>query len=204
MSQMTHYQELTIIPDPDIAPYFIWRKLFTQLHIALAEIKNKHGIESIGVSFPDYHYDKKGKSSKLGLKLRVFAPSQQDLETLNLDDWLSRLTDYLHVKSIQEVPADKPKTYVSVHRYRFKPVEVQAQALAKKLSIGYEEAMATVAKRKPEMPLPFIQMHSQTNDSDYRLKVLQRSCSESKSGVFNVYGMNGMKDSVTVPHWSLN
>ena len=64
-SSLTHYCELTIIPDPDIAPYFIWSKLFTQLHIALAEMKNKHDIESIGVSFPDYHYDdKKEKSSK--------------------------------------------------------------------------------------------------------------------------------------------
>lgn len=77
MSQMTHFQEITIIPDPEIAPYFIWSKLFTQFHIALAEMKNEHGIESIGVSFPDYHYDEKGKSSKLGLKLRVFAPSQK-------------------------------------------------------------------------------------------------------------------------------
>lgn len=200
MSQMTHYQELTIIPDPDIAPYFIWRKLFTQLHIALAEIKNKHGIESIGVSFPDYHYDKKGKSSKLGLKLRVFAPSSDELVKLQINKWLSKLTDYVEIGFIEEVDKNV-KSHVSVHRYRFKPVEVQAQALAKKLSIGYEEAMATVAKRKPEMPLPFIQMHSQTNDSDYRLKVLQQSCSEPKSGLFNVYGMNGMKDSVTVPHW---
>ncbi|MGP4971067.1 type I-F CRISPR-associated endoribonuclease Cas6/Csy4 [Psychrobacter aquimaris] len=201
MSHMTHYCELTIIPDPDIAPYFIWRKLFNQIHIALAELKSKHGIESIGVSFPDYHYDKKGKSSKLGLKLRVFAPSQQDLETLNLDDWLSRLTDYVHIKAVKEVPKDKVTSPVSVHRYRFKPVEVQAQTLAKKLSITYEEAMMTVVKRKPEMPLPFIQMHSQTNDSDYRLQVLQRSCSKPKSGLFNVYGMNGMRNSVTVPHW---
>lgn len=200
MSQMTHYQEITIIPDPDIAPYFIWRKLFNQVHIALAEMKNKHGIESIGVSFPDYHYDKKGKSSKLGLKLRVFAPSSDELVKLQINNWLNKLTDYVEIGFIEEVDKNV-KSHVSVHRYRFKPVEVQAQALAKKLSIGYEEAMATVAKRKPEMPLPFIQMHSQTNDSNYRLKVLQQSCSEPKPGLFNVYGMNGMKDSVTVPHW---
>jgi len=204
MSQMTHYQEITLIPDPDITSYFIWSKLFTQLHIALADIRNNHGIESIGVSFPDYHYDKKGKSSKLGLKLRVFAPSQEALETLNLDKWLDRLTDYIHVKGIKEVPMDKVTGHVSVHRYRFKPAEVQAQTLSEKLSISYEDAMATVAKRKPEMPLPFIQMRSQTNNSNYRLKVLQRSCNEAKAGQFTVYGMNGMKDSVTVPHWLAN
>lgn len=200
-TSLTHYQAITIIPDPDIAPYFIWSKLFTQLHIALADVKNEHGIESIGVSFPDYHYDEKGKSSKLGLKLRVFAPSQKDLEILNLDKWLDRLTDYVHVKGIEKVPTDKVTGYVSVHRYRFKPIEVQAQTLSDKLKVSYDEAMTTVAKRKSEMPLPFIQMRSQTNNSNYRLQVLQRPCEEAKDGSFNVYGMNGMRDNTTVPHW---
>ncbi len=197
---LTHYQEITIIPDPEIAPYFIWSKLFTQLHIGLADVKNKHDIETIGVSFPDYHYDSKGKSSKLGLKLRVFAPSQQDLETLNLNDWLSRLTDYVHIKRINEVN-DKATGYVSVHRYRFKPIEVQAQTLAAKLKISDEGAMAIVTKRKPELALPYIQMRSQTNNSNYSLRILQRLCNEATVGSFNVYGINGMRDHVTVPHW---
>ena len=95
---LTHFQEITIIPDPDIAPYFIWSKLFTQLHIALADVKNKHNIHSIGVSFPDYHYDsQKKKSSKLGLKLRVFAPSQKDLETLKFGTEISWCDDRYHI-----------------------------------------------------------------------------------------------------------
>ena len=148
---LKYFQELTIIPDPDITPYFIWSKLFTQLHIALADSKNQHDIDRIGISFPDYHYDKKGKSSKLGLKLRVFAPNQKDLATLNLDKWLDKLTDYVHIKGIKDVPLDKAMGYVSVHRYRFKPVEVQAQSLAEKLAIGFDEAMVTVNKRKSEI-----------------------------------------------------
>ncbi len=198
---MKYYQELTIIPDPEIAPYFIWSKIFSQIHIALAEMKNKHDTSSIGVSFPDYHYDEKGKSSKLGLKLRIFAPSQKDLETLNHDKWLDRLTDYVHVKRIKEVPMDKVKSYVSVHRYRFKPVEVQAQTLSDKLVISYEDAMVTVDKRTSEKSVPYIQMRSQTNQSNYRLRILQQSCDKSKAGSFNTYGMNGMEGHATVPHW---
>ena len=163
--------------------------------------KNEHDVESIGISFPDYHYDKKGKSSKLGLKLRVFAPSQKALEMLNLDKWLERLTDYVHVKGIKAVPIDKATSHVSVHRYRFKPVDVQAQTLAEKLSISYDEAMVIVAKRKPEMALPYIQMRSETNQSHYLLKILQQPRGEAKAGRFTVYGMNGMSDQVTVPHW---
>lgn len=199
---MDYFQEITLIPDPEIAPYFIWSKLFAQLHIALADVKNEQGIDSIGVSFPDYHYDdKKEQSSKLGLKLRVFAPNQTDLETLNLAKWLDRLNDYVHIKGIKEV-GDKATGYVSVHRYRFKPIDVQAESLANKLSVSYEEAMVTVAKRAPEKLLPYIQMRSETNQSNYRLRVLQLPCDTPKAGSFNTYGMNGMSDHVTVPHWN--
>ena len=200
---MNYYQEITLIPDPDIAPYFIWSKLFTQLHIALAEVKNEHGIDSIGVSFPDYHYDdKKEQSSKLGLKLRVFAPSQKDLETLNLAKWLDRLTDYVHIKGSKEVPMDKATSHVSVHRYRFKPIEVQVESLAKKIKISSDEAMAIVAKRKAELKLPFIRMFSESNKTHYPLQILQQTSEEQVIGRFNVYGMNGMTGCVTVPHWT--
>ena len=199
---LNYFQEITIIPDPDIAPYFIWGKLFTQLHIALADVKNNHKIDAIGISFPDYHYDDKNEqSSKLGLKLRVFAPNQKILETLNLDNWLSRLTDYVHVKGIKDVPRDKIMGYVSVHRYRFKPIEVQAQTLADKLKVSYEEAMAIVVKRKAELKLPFIRMFSESNKTHYPLQILQQPSEEDVTGGFNVYGMNGMRDNVTVPQW---
>ena len=201
MSKLTHYQEITLIPDPDISPYFIWQKLYTQLHIALAEVKNKHGIESIGVSFPNYHYDDKNEqSSKLGQKLRVFAPSQADLEKLNLNHWLSRLTDYVHIKSIAEV-GNKATGYLVVKRYRFKPVEVQANSLAEKLSIGYDEAMAIVAKRRSELKVPYINLKSETNDVSYRLSILQQPVDSPTEGAFNTYGLNTMSTEVTVPHW---
>lgn len=200
-NQLTYYQELTILPDPDISPYFIWQKLYTQLHIALADIKNKHGIDSIGVSFPEYHYDdEKEKSSKLGHKLRVFAPRQADLETLDLNNWLSRLTDYVHIKSISEV-GGKANGYVVVKRYRFKPIEVQAQTLAEKLGVSYEDAMVTVKKRKPEMKVPFINMKSETTEVLYRLSILQKVVDSPVEGSFNTYGLNTMTTDVTVPHW---
>lgn len=198
---MKYYQEITIIPDPEITAYFIWSKLYNQLHIALADVKNTHGIKSIGVSFPDYHFDsKQGRSSKLGNKLRVFAPNKEDLTKLDLNKWLDRLTDYVHIKPIKDVP-DKVESYVSVHRYRFKPVEVQAQTLAEKLGISLEDAIETVAKRTPEKPVPYVRLTSETNKSPYLLKVLQQPADEPKSGLFNAYGMNGMRKKVTVPHW---
>ena len=198
---LTHYQEITIITDPEISAYFIWSKLFTQLHIGLADIKNKHDIDSIGVSFPDYHYDDRNeKSSKLGLKLRVFAPSKKDLETLNLDKWLTRLTDYVHIKGVKEV-GNKATGYVSVQRYRFKPIDIQVKSLSNKMGVSTEEALAIVAKRKAELKLPFIRMYSESNKTHYPLQILQQPSQEQVSGKFNVYGINGMSNAVTVPQW---
>lgn len=200
MTHLTHYQEITLLPDSDIGPYFIWGKVFTQLHIALADIKNKQGVQSIGVSFPDYHYDKSGKTSKLGNKLRVFATTQDDLVKLDLEKWLGRLMDYVHIKSIKEVPADI-KGYVTVQRYRFRPKDLQAQSLSRKLGISLSDAISTVEKREPEKQLPFIQLSSITNKTPFQLKVLQQSAEESSKGDFNSYGMNGMSGSTTVPAW---
>ena len=200
---MKYYQEITLLDSDEKSIYEIWSEVYMQLHIALADVKNKCDIDTIGVSLPNYRYEeKKGQVfAMLGNKLRIFAQSQKDLETLNLDKWLERLTDYVHAKGIKEVPMDKVKSHVSVHRYRFKPVEVQAQTLSDKLQVGYDEAMAIVAKRKSEMALPFIQMRSQTNNHNYQLKVLQQPCTEANAGSFNTYGMNGMSSQVTVPHW---
>ena len=198
---MNYYQEITLI-DGDKKLYEIWSDVFNQVHVALSDIKNKHNIKSIGVSFPSYRYEEKNSQTfaMMGNKLRVFAPSQKDLETLNLNDWLSRLTDYVHIKGIKDV-GDKATGYVSVHRYRFKPINIQAQTLSEKLKVSYEEAMVTVAKRKNEMAVPYIQMRSQTNNSNYRLRVLQLPCDQPKVGSFSVYGINGMSDAITVPHW---
>ena len=73
-----------IIPDPEIAPYFIWSKLFTQFHIALAEMKNDHSIDSVGKSafLTIIMTMKRVNHPSLVVKLRVFAPSKEDLETL--------------------------------------------------------------------------------------------------------------------------
>ena len=62
-NQPMFYQEITILTDPEISPYFIWSKLYTQLHIALADLHNKQGIDSIGVSFPNYKFEKKGEKT---------------------------------------------------------------------------------------------------------------------------------------------
>ena len=91
---MKFYQEITLIDQAEISPYFIWSKLYAQLHIALAEQKNIEDKVSIGVTFPQYIYEEKGDDEKskvnLGKKLRLFSESESDLKKLDLRKWLER------------------------------------------------------------------------------------------------------------------
>lgn len=205
---MTYYQEITILPDPEISPYFIWSKLYTQLHIALADLKNKHGIEHIGVSFPHYKYeerkdDKTGKVktfATLGDKLRIFAPEQEQLQQLDLSKWLDRLTDYIHIKPIKPVPTHTQ--YLCVQRYRSKDPEKVISNFAKFKQISIEDARLHCAQYKQtDYPYPFIQLRSLSNEVDYRLSICQKETNQPVNGVFNVYGINTMTHQVTVPHW---
>jgi CRISPR-associated endonuclease Csy4 len=202
-NQPMFYQEITILTDPEISPYFIWSKLYTQLHIALADLHNKQGIDSIGVSFPNYKFEKKGEKTfaTLGDKLRIFSPTDADLKALNIDQWLERLTDYLHIKSIKPVPNDTG--YVTVRRYRGKSLERKAKDYAKYKGISFEDAMAfCLANRTASDNIyPFIQLTSQDNGHEYRLSILQEPAEQPMIGSLNTYGINNTSHHVTVPQW---
>ena len=58
---MDWYQEITLIDQDEISPYFIWSKVYTQLHIAFAEHSNEQGRISFGVSFPQYRMNEQKK-----------------------------------------------------------------------------------------------------------------------------------------------
>ena len=200
---MKYYQEITLLDSDEKSIYEIWSEVYMQLHIALADVRNKHAIDTIGVSLPNYRYEeKKGQTfAMLGNKLRVFAPSQKDLETLHLDNWLERLTDYVHVKRINEV-GDKAKGHVVVRRYRHKNVLKQAEAFAEHKGITLEAALIHCAKYKQDnKPYPYINLRSISNNQPYILSIIQEMVDNEVKGSFNSYGINNAADTVTVPHW---
>lgn len=200
---MNVYQELTILPDEEISPYFLWSNVFKQVHIALADAHNKNGIKNIGVSFPNYRFEKKDEKlfGALGNKLRLFAISESELEILNLTKWLERLADYVHIKSITHVP-DVTEHRV-VRRYNFKGVEQQARRFAKHKGISFDDALAHCKEHKDSSKrYPFIQLFSEENQIPYRVYIQQFEAEKAQSGTFNTYGINNASgEGVTVPHW---
>lgn len=215
---MRFYQEITLIKTPDISPYFIWRKLYTQLHLAMVEQQNPDKTVDIGVSFPGYQcFEKNGKAfTVLGDKLRVFAKDEQQLEQLDLQKWLARLTDYVHIQSIHAVPSEASQSLV-VSRYQ--PVANLARVtrrLAKRKGISFEEAQQLQNKRFAEehnislkqaqdhyenpilKDLPFIKMKSLSQGRDYSLHINQKTVDHEMAGSFSTYGLSITS---TVPHW---
>ena len=200
---MKFYQEITLIDQAEISPYFIWSKLYTQLHIGLAEIKDVNEKVNIGISFPKYIYEQGDETQKskvhLGNKLRIFAETQADLEKLNISKWLERLTDYLHITSIREVPEAKISGYATYSR---KQVKTNAERLArhrvKRGDIGFDEALARYSNVVTTTDLPYIQMKSLTSDKSFKLFIEKKLTDKSETQVFSTYGLSSVS---TVPEF---
>lgn len=60
---MEYYQEITLLPCAEVSLAFLWTKVFTQLHIAFADEKNKSGHNPYAVSFPEYRETDLGEKS---------------------------------------------------------------------------------------------------------------------------------------------
>lgn len=206
---MKFYQEITLIDQAEISPYFIWSKAYMQLHLAFVEQKNSDERISFGVSFPQYQFDLDNKKIGLGGKLRIFASSKSELETLDIRKWFNRLEDYLHITSIRDVPS-KVLGY-STYRYQRpkgesrlqKDIKKHAQYWSKKHNISYEEALKRYKNRKTKpVNLPYIQMESLEREQRFKMFIEKTSVIEPSSlGSFTTYGLSSGKVRSTVPEF---
>lgn len=164
---MEYYQEITLLPCAEVSLAFLWTKVFTQLHIAFADEKNKSGHNPYAVSFPEY------RETGLGEKIRVFAEAQE-LERLNLFKVLGRLLDYVHCTSIRKVPERKVqerKTYAIYSRYQPEgSIRVKAKRYAKRHpGVTIEEAARLLQGKRKSVRLPYIQMKSLSRGGTFSL-----------------------------------
>lgn len=212
---MNYYQEITLLPDADIALGFLWQNVFQQVHIALVEHKVSSNQSMVAVGFPDYRQ----AQFPLGNKLRLFAKDQATLEKLALQQWLTRLEDYVHIKGIKPVPSDV--THVSFVRKQVKSPErierdMQQKAVLWAAKSGHSpaECLLELEKSKPTVQcrLPFVYLHSQQTkqrspekNSKFPLFIEMLQQSEPHHGVFDCYGLsskrNGQSALATVPHF---
>jgi len=195
---MIYYRELTLIPQVEISKYFIWTKIYAQLHLALVEMKDSEEKIPIGISFPEYRYEPEN-GGHLGNKLRVFAQDEATLERLNLSSWFSRLSDYIHSTGIREVPSNRGIKYAQYSRYHVKGgPEKLARRRAKRHKMSLEEAANYYQGERYLNNLPYIQLKSLTTQQSFRLCIEKRECSELIEEGFGTYGLSS---SSTVPEF---
>ena len=200
---MNFYQEITLIDHVEISAYFIWSKLYGQLHLAFVEQKDESNQVAFAVSFPQYQYDLEKKKITLGKKIRIFAKTREALMVLNLNHWLARLTDYVELKQIEEVPKDV-SGYAIYQRHQVKSnPERLARRYAKRHNVSYEEALGIYQSMDMQRTnLPYVQMKSLSKDQSFRL-FIEKKIVDSKSveASFTTYGLNSKETAFTVPEF---
>lgn len=184
---MNYYIELTLLPDSETSLYFLWEKVYQQLHLAFATIKNDQLNSPIGVAFPRYDLEK----YQLGEKLRLFAETDNLLERLNAKQWLANLSDYVHLTSIKPVP-NKIKKYGSFYRVYAKSYVNRAKRRAKLANISIEQALHFFADRDDQWRThtPYLHLKSHTNGERFRLFIGYLEQPKSNQAVFSCYGLS--------------
>lgn len=210
---MNYYQDITLLPDADIALGFLWQKIYQQVHIALVEQKIDDQRSAIAVGFPDYG----SKGFPLGAKLRLFAKDKQLLEQLNIAGYLSRFDDYVHIKSMQQVPEQVAHTTFIRQQVKGQAridsdMQQKAKRWAEKSGQSLADCLAQLEKTKPsaDSKLPFIWLESQETKAQnpersarFPLFIKQLLSDQPKEGEYSCYGLSLAKTGqiATVPHF---
>lgn len=211
---MKYYLDITLLPEADITLGFIWQKVYQQVHIALVENKVGGNESAIAVAFPLYG----DNSFPLGNKLRLLAEDESQLTMLNINRWLNRLEDYVHIKSIKPVP--ETVTQVCFVRQQVKgegriekDMQSKAKHWSKKSGQSLDVCLLALEKSKPKAndSLPFIWLESQetkqrnTSSNKFPLFIKKVDVAKQQTGVFNCYGLSANHNSegklVSIPQF---
>ncbi len=191
---MKHYIDITLLPSDDIGVHFLWSKVMMQVHLALVEVQGDDKKVPIAVSFPQYRRKLAGNSAFIGNKLRLLAPCEADFARLNINQWLNRLEDYVHIKAMSQVPAgiDKYESFSLprklgspdglIRRRMKRHQETLAQATAH--FAGFQMDPAVKA-------LPSIKLKSLQGGDEFNMAIKQSKAEKTTEVLrFNTYGFN--------------
>lgn len=185
---MNHYIEITLRPDAEVGLGFIWQKVYQQIHLALVEVKDADEKVNVGVSLPKYG----SKTFPLGDTVRLFGNMPEDLKALRLDHWLGRLSDYVAMTGIREVP-QHIENHVCFRRKQpkmdfMKRVEKQA----KRHGVSIEAALEHFSNyaKDDQLTLPFVSVYSQTSKQHFPLFIEKNATPSPVTGKFDTYGLS--------------
>lgn len=176
---MNYYQDVIILPDPEITDEVLMAALFAQLHLKL----NQAGEGRIGVSFP-------AVGLTPGNRLRLHG-NQEDLTILAATQWFDNLKEYIFCKSIRPVPAGC--RYRTVRRVQYKSsAERLRRRSIRKGWLTPEQAQERISVLNEKRGrLPFLPMKSHSNGHTWLLFFEHGPLKEKPSeGTFSSYGLS--------------
>lgn len=212
---MKYYLDITLLPEADITLGFLWQKIYQQVHIALVDNKVGGNESAIAVAFPLYGE----QTFPLGNKLRLLAGEESQLTSLNINRWLNRFEDYVHIKSIKRVPEQSTHVcFVRQHVKGEERIEKDMQSKAKhwseKSGQPLDICLLALEKSKPkaDFSLPFIWLESQETKQRYAggsnkfpLFIKKVEVNHQQVGIFNCYGLsenhNNEEQLVSIPQF---
>lgn len=198
---MSYYQEVRLIPDEEVGMSFLWTKVYTQVHLALAEYTNSQNASDIGISFPEYHHDTKSvKQSNLGRCFHLIADDMNALSKLDLRKWLKRYEDYA---PLSEIMSNKTiESHAVFTRFQPRNQASLRRTLKRRIEKNGESEKDTLTNIEKlsikKSTLPSIHLDSLTTNQEYRLFIKKTEVdTESSEKAFTTYGLS--KNGSTVP-----
>lgn len=179
----SHYLDIHLREDPELAPHQLMSALFGRLHRALVSL----GRQDIGVSFPA-HDDRK---PSLGPHLRLHG-GEAALDSLTNLPWLHGLLDHVRVTTITPVPQGTKHRVVARVQAKSSADRLRRRA-TKRHGLTPEEAAKRIpASAEERLQLPFVTLGSRsTRQPSFPLFVHHGPLLESPSaGAFNSYGLS--------------
>ena len=105
----------------------------------------------------------------MGDALRLFARNEEALETLNIEDWMATLRDYVTISGIQKTPDDIQEFALFTRKQAKTGKERQARRYAKRHDIDYEEALKHYKNMEEKvLKFPFIMLQSLSSSQEMR------------------------------------
>jgi len=196
-SDMKHYIDITLLPSDDIGIHFLWSKVMMQVHLALVEIQDDNKQVPVATSFPEYREYMNKKPGFLGQKLRLMALDESDLIRLDINRWLHRLSDYVHVRGIVLVP--ETDSYESFSRENTKgSLEKHIRRRMKRHEETYEQALSNYGGYEQDdvkSRVPFIKLKSLASGNEFCLNIDKKRVAVNTDELpthqrFNTYGLN--------------
>ncbi|MBP6599632.1 MAG: type I-F CRISPR-associated endoribonuclease Cas6/Csy4 [Giesbergeria sp.] len=179
---LSHYIELHLRLDPEVAPTHLLAALYTRLHRALAA----QGTTSIAVSFPDYSAER----HTLGERLRLHG-SEADLQPWATGEWLGSVRDHVNATPLLPVPADTQHRTLRRVQVKSSPERLRRR-LMKRHSLTQEQASERIPDSLARTtPLPYVQLASTSTAQQFRLFLALGAAQEAaQTGCFNAYGLS--------------